>query len=57
MQIRKMSDGKPFQMGQGDLRHVFGPDNGAKHLTFNYCRFEPDVRPYDRSKDRQGEAG
>ncbi len=28
-------------MGAGDTRNIFGPHNGAKHLTFNYARFEP----------------
>lgn len=41
MQIKKMTDGKRFDMGVGDTRNVFGPDNGAKHLTFNYGRFDP----------------
>ncbi len=43
MLIRKMNDGKPFTMGQGELRNVFGPGNGARHLTFNYCQFAPGV--------------
>ena len=43
MQIRKMTEGKAFTMGKGDTRNVYGPHNGAKHLTFNYAQFEPGV--------------
>lgn len=41
MKILKMTEGKPFDMGKGDTRNVIGPHTGAKHLTFNYARFEP----------------
>ena len=55
MQIRKMTDGEPFQMGGGDLRNVFGPRNGARYLTLNYCRFEPGAaftpHVHERSED------
>jgi len=55
MQIRKFDDGRRFQMGQGDTRNVFGPHNGAKHLTFNYAKFPPGVaftqHVHDHSED------
>jgi uncharacterized cupin superfamily protein len=55
MLIRKMTEGTSFQMGKGDTRNVFGPHNGAKHLTFNYARFEPGVaftqHAHERSED------
>ena len=55
MLIRKMTDGTPFAMGQGVLRNVFGPDSGARHLTFNYCQFDPGEaftpHAHDRSED------
>lgn len=40
MQIKKMTEGRRFDMGAGDTRNVFGPHNGAKHLTFNYAKFD-----------------
>ena len=43
MQIRKMTEGRQFRMGKGDTRNVYGPHNGARHLTFNYAKFEPGV--------------
>jgi len=43
MQIRKFTDGRPFAMGHGDTRNVYGPHNGARHLTFNYAKFEPNT--------------
>ena len=55
MQIRKMTDGRPFAMGKGDTRNVYGPHNGAKHLTFNYAKFEPGAaftpHDHDASED------
>lgn len=41
MKIVKMTEGELFDMGLGDTRRVIGPHTGAKHLTFNYARFEP----------------
>ena len=41
MIIKKMSEGRAFDMGKGDSRNVFGPQDGAKHITFNWSRFEP----------------
>ncbi len=43
MLIRKMTEGRPFRMGKGETRNVVGPQDGAKHLTFNYARFDPGV--------------
>ncbi len=43
MQIRKLDDGRRFVMGKGDTRNVYGPHNGARHLTFNYAKFPPGV--------------
>ncbi len=55
MQIRKFTDGRKFRMGKGDTRNVYGPHNGAKHLTFNYAKFEPNVaftqHVHDHSED------
>lgn len=55
MQIRKLTDGRAFSMGKGDTRNVYGPQNGAKHLTFNYARFPPGVaftqHVHDQSED------
>ena len=55
MQIKKMTEGRHFDMGAGDTRNIFGPHNGAKHLTFNYARFEPGQafkqHIHDRSED------
>ncbi len=55
MQIRKLDDGRRFDMGLGDTRNVYGPHNGAKHLTFNYAKFPPGVaftqHTHDRSED------
>ena len=55
MIIRKMTDGETFDMGAGDTRRVIGAFNGAKHITFNYARFEPGVaftqHVHDQSED------
>jgi len=55
VQIRKMTEGRPFNMGQGDTRNVYGPHNGARHLTFNYAKFPPGVaftqHVHERSED------
>jgi uncharacterized cupin superfamily protein len=55
MQIKKMTEGEKFDMGVGDTRRVFGPFNGAKHLTFNYAKFNPGVaftqHVHDASED------
>jgi len=55
MQIRKLTEGRPFRMGKGDTRNVFGPGNGSERLTFNYAKFEPGVaftpHVHDASED------
>ena len=55
MQIRKLTDGRKFDMGLGDTRNVYGPHNGAKHLTFNYAKFPPGAaftqHTHDHSED------
>jgi len=55
VQIRKLTDGRRFHMGAGDTRNVYGPHNGAKHLTFNYAKFPPGVaftqHTHERSED------
>jgi uncharacterized cupin superfamily protein len=55
VQIRKLTDGRKFHMGQGDTRNVYGPHNGARHLTFNYAKFPPGVaftqHVHDHSED------
>ena len=43
MKIVKMTEGEPFDMGLGDTRRVIGPHTGAKHITFNYAKFDPGV--------------
>jgi len=34
-------DGKPFPMGNTESRVLIHPQDGAKHVTFNYVRFAP----------------
>jgi quercetin dioxygenase-like cupin family protein len=41
MKIVKMTEGKSFDMGPGESRCIFGPHNGARHLTFNIGVFKP----------------
>ena len=41
MKIIKMTEGQSFDMGKGDTRNVIGVHTGAKHMTFNYAKFEP----------------
>ena len=41
MQILKMTEGKQFDMGKGDTRCIIGPHTGAKYITFNYAKFQP----------------
>jgi len=43
MIIKKMTDGRPFDMGLGDTRNVIGPEDGAEKITFNYAKFDPNV--------------
>ncbi|MBN2450324.1 MAG: cupin domain-containing protein [Lentisphaeria bacterium] len=43
MIIKRMTDGRPFDMGRGETRNVIGPEDGARHITFNYARFGPNV--------------
>lgn len=32
-------DGKPFTMGDTESRVLVSPENGSKHVTFNYIRY------------------
>ena len=41
-QILSLTDGKRFQMGGGDSRHLVSPEMGAKSITLNYSVFQPD---------------
>lgn len=34
-------DGKPFTMGDTQSRVLIAPEQGARHLTFNYIRYGP----------------
>ena len=43
MIIKKMTEGRSFDMGVGDTRNVIGPEDGARQITFNYARFDPGV--------------
>ncbi|MEM7028656.1 MAG: cupin domain-containing protein [Chloroflexota bacterium] len=40
--ILSLTDGKRFQMGGGDSRHLISPEMGATCITLNYSVFEPD---------------
>ncbi len=55
MIIKKMTDGRKFDMGLGDTRNVIGPEDGAKQLTFNYAKFDANVaftqHVHDESED------
>jgi quercetin dioxygenase-like cupin family protein len=34
-------DGQPFRMGSTQSRVLVSPQMGARHVTFNYIRYEP----------------
>ncbi len=36
-----LEQGKHFQMGKGDSRHLVDPEIGAQHVTMNYSIFQP----------------
>ena len=39
--VRRLEDGKPFQMGRGNSRRVIDGEIGAKNITMNYSIFQP----------------
>jgi Flp pilus assembly protein TadD/quercetin dioxygenase-like cupin family protein len=41
IRVLKLSDGIPFQMGEGNSRRIVHPGMGAKRLTLNYSVSEP----------------
>lgn len=34
-------DGEPFPMGNTNSKVIVSPQTGARHVTFNYIRYEP----------------
>ena len=41
MKIFKLREGKRFNLGTGDTRRIFSPEEGVKNLTLNYAEFQP----------------
>jgi quercetin dioxygenase-like cupin family protein len=48
-------DGKPFPMGDTQSTVIISPDVGARHVTFNYIRYQPNAEfpqhLHDHSED------
>lgn len=40
-QVISLEQGKRFQMGKGDSRHLVSPEIGAQGITMNYSIFQP----------------
>lgn len=40
-EVISLEQGKRFQMGKGDSRHLVSPDIGAQSITMNYSIFQP----------------
>jgi quercetin dioxygenase-like cupin family protein len=36
-------DGKPFSMGDTQATVIISPEVGARHVTFNYIRYQPNA--------------
>ena len=53
--VKRLEDGKPFQMGRGNSRRVIDAEIGAENITMNYSIFQPGhefpQHIHDRSAD------